>query len=297
MDGIAHSNKRSGVVFTRLRNLFWRIISPLPDRPFLCLKYASIYGRFPDLNHPTRFSELQQLRKLSDRDPLYPVIVDKARVKEFFRERTGPEFVIPTYWVGTDLDTVDWTSIPLPAVVKPTHASGAGYFLNSREDIDELMANRPEGDWLAQDHSTFNREWAYRDVPRQIIIEKMLGRPGEVLADYRFYCFNGRTVHIEIRQPVDGRMYEAIYSPDWERLELHTDYYPVLPGNLPRPDNLEKMLETVSRIGEGIHFARIDLYNTGEGLFAGEVTLYPSGGFETFVPDSYDVDLAQHWTG
>ncbi|MDN3721704.1 hypothetical protein QW131_27405 [Roseibium salinum] len=26
-------------------------------------------------------------------------------------------------------------------------------------------------------------------MPRQIIIEKMLGCPGERLTDYRFYCF------------------------------------------------------------------------------------------------------------
>ncbi|MDN3721703.1 ATP-grasp fold amidoligase family protein [Roseibium salinum] len=56
----------------------------------------------------------------------------------------GPKHVIPTYWVGTDLTTVDWATVPLPAVVKPTHASGAGYFLNSQEDIEVLMKRRPE---------------------------------------------------------------------------------------------------------------------------------------------------------
>ncbi len=295
MHGIAQTNKRSGRFLTRLRNLFWRAIAPLPDKPFLYLKYASIYGRFPNLKHPTRFSELQQLLKLNDRNPLYPIIVDKAKAKEFIENQVGKEHVIPTYWVGTDLSTVDWAKIPLPAVVKPTHASGAGYFLNTSQEIDELMERRPEGEWLKLDHSAFNREWAYKNVPRLIIIEAMLGRPGEVLTDYRFYCFGGQAVHIEVRQPKDGRMFETIYDPDWKRLDIHTDFYPILPESLPKPDRLNKMIEIVGRIGADIPFARIDLYSTDQGLFVGEITLYPSGGFETFVPDSYDIELARHW--
>ncbi|MFC6654985.1 ATP-grasp fold amidoligase family protein [Roseibium salinum] len=198
-------------------------------------------------------------------------------MKDFIGERVGPKHVIPTYWVGTDLTTVDWATVPLPAVVKPTHASGAGYFLNSQEDIEVLMKRRPEKEWLALDHYKFNREWAYKDVPRQIIIEKMLGCPGERLTDYRFYCFDGEPAHIEIRTPKSDRMFEAVYAPDWQLLDIHMDFYPLLREPLPRPARLDKMLEIVRKIGSGIRFARIDLYDTQEGPFVGEITLYPSG--------------------
>jgi teichuronopeptide biosynthesis TupA-like protein len=295
MDGIVQLNKGSSVLRTRFRNLFWRVISPLPDGPYLYLKYASIFGRFPKLKNPSRFSELQHLRKLHDRNPLYPVIVDKYEAKGYIKERVGAEHVVPTYWVGTNLAEVDWSKVSLPAVVKPTHASGAGFFLKSQEDIQSLMRRRPEKDWLAQDHFKLNREWAYKDVPRRIIIEKMLGEPGEILIDYRFFCFDGKTVHIETRTPKDSNLYEAIYTPDWQKLDLHGDHYPVLPGVHSKPKKLDKMLGIVSKISSGIRFARVDLYSTAEGLFVGEVTLYPSGGFETFVPDSYDVELGTHW--
>lgn len=295
MDGIAQLNRSSSALKIRFRNLFWRVISPLPDGPYLYLKYASIFGRFPELKNPSRFSELQHLRKLHDRNPLYPVIVDKYEAKSYIEERVGAEHVIPTYWVGTDLSDVDWSKVTLPAVVKPTHASGAGYFLRNQSDIETLMRRRPEKEWLAQDHFKLNREWAYKDVARRIIIEEMLGKPGEELIDYRFFCFDGKPVHIETRTPRDGILYEAIYTPDWQKQDLHGNHYPVLPGELPRPEKLDKMLEIVSKISTGIRFARVDLYDTPEGPFVGEVTLYPSGGFETFVPDSYDVELGTYW--
>ncbi|MEM5581336.1 ATP-grasp fold amidoligase family protein [Roseibium sp. AS2] len=295
MKTIAQSYRFSDSLLLRMKRLFWRLISPLPDGPYLYLKYASIYGRFPDTKNPRRFSELQHLRKLRDRNPLYPVIVDKVRAKDVIRDRVGAQHVVPTYWVGTDLSEVDWAGIDLPAVVKPTHASKSGYFLSGQSDIDTLMARRPEAEWLADDHFRFNREWAYKDVPRQIIIEKRLGRPGEVLRDYRFYCFSGKLVHIELREPKDGLMFEAVYSRDWEFLDVHFDWYPHLRELMPRPVALDKMIAIAEKMSDGISFARVDLYDTEGEIYVGEITLYPSGGFETFMPDSYDTVLGSHW--
>jgi hypothetical protein len=70
-----------------------------------------------------------QVRKLYDRNPLFPRFVDKAGAKDLIAKRVGSQHVIPTQWVGTDLADVDWSTITLPAVVKPTHASGVGRFL------------------------------------------------------------------------------------------------------------------------------------------------------------------------
>lgn len=248
------------------------------------------------MKHPRRFSEFQHLRKLRDRNPLYPIIVDKNRAKGYIRDRVGDRHVIPTYWVGTDLTDVDWSTVELPAVVKPTHASGAGFFLTERSDIATLMTQRPESEWLRLDHFRFNREWAYKDVPRRIIIEKMLGRPGEILTDYRFFCFKGKVVHIEIREPRDGQMFEAVYTRNWSFLDIHMDCYPHMKEPLPRPAKLNEMVEIAESLGSGISFARVDLYDADGGLFVGEITLYPSGGYETFVPDSYDEVLGSHWS-
>lgn len=295
MEAVAQTNKHGKSLVVRARNLLWRAISVLPDDPYLRLKYATIFGRFPDFRHPKRFSELQQIRKLVDRTALYNVLADKADAKDFIEERVGAQYVIPSYWVGTDFAEVDWGTVPLPAVVKPTHSSGDGFFLRSADDIAVLMQRRPEAEWLAVNHFGFNREWAYKDLEPRIVIEKMLGQTGELLTDYRFYCFNGEVIHIEVRSPLDGQMFESVYTPDWQLTPIHMDYYPRLADLLPRPPRFDDMLDVARKIGAGISFARVDLYNTDEGIFVGEITLYPSGGFETFVPDSYDLELAEHW--
>lgn len=75
------------------------------------------------------------------------VRVDKADAKALIAEKVGGQYVIPTLWVGTDLASVDWSAIALPAVVKPTHASGVGRFLYGEADVDRSSGAipRPNG--------------------------------------------------------------------------------------------------------------------------------------------------------
>src|ERR1044072_3525336 len=60
-------------------------------------------GHLPDLANPQSFNELVQARKLYDRDPRFPALADKIRVKGIVARRLGEERVIPTLWHGTQI--------------------------------------------------------------------------------------------------------------------------------------------------------------------------------------------------
>ena len=279
-----------------LRHIFWRLISPLPDRPYLILKYWSIVGRRPDLRRPQTFTEKCQVRKLYDRDPLYPKLVDKAGAKQLIDDKLGKNYAVPAFWIGTDLSSVEWDNVPLPAVVKPTHASSQGRFLYSRADIDALLAENPVADWLALDHSGYNREWAYSQVKPQVVIEKMLLVDGGVPWDYRLFTFAGKVSHIEIDIRIDGRGYSCNYSPDWQKLPFYDpDYLTLFPGDVRRPERLAEMIEVAEALGRDLDFVRVDLYVSDDWVYVGELTLYPGGGFERFEPPQYDRIIGDKW--
>ena len=40
---------------------------------------------------------------------------------------------------------------------------------------------------------------------------------------------------------------------------------------------------------------RVDLFDTGDNLYVGELTLYPGGGFEAFEPAEYDRLIGDKW--
>lgn len=277
-------------------HLIWRMIAPLPDKYYIKLKYWVIKGTWPDVDHPKTFSEKVQARKLYDRKPIYATLVDKAAVKSFVEERLGPAYVVPTYWVGTDLSTVDWSQVPLPAVVKPTHASAQGRFLYTQEDIRRLLGDNPLPAWLALDHARFNREWAYSQVKPQVLIEAMLVVDGGVPWDYRFFTFDGVVSHIEVNLRVEGKGYDCCYTADWIRLPLQDpDYLAPYPGEVPKPARFGEMMRIAQTIGKGFDFLRIDLYACNDWIKLGELTLYPGGGFELFDPPQYDRIFGDRW--
>jgi len=280
----------------RAHNLLWRLMSPLPDKTYCALKYRAIRGKFPNLSSPQTFTEKVQARKLYDRNPLFPRLVDKADAKGLIGERVGSQYVIPTLWVGNDLASVDWSGISLPAVVKPTHASGVGRFLYGEADVDRLLKNNPSGEWLAINHSRYNREWAYSQLKPRILIESMLLIDGRVPWDYRFFTFGGKVSHIEIDMRENGRGYSCNYTPDWQKLPFYDrDYLGLYPGEVARPSRLEEMIHVAETVARDIDFVRVDLYASAEWVRVGELTFYPGGGFEAFEPDEYDFSIGQKW--
>ncbi|MCF3639665.1 polysaccharide biosynthesis protein [Rhizobium sp. TRM95111] len=280
-----------------VRHAIWRVIAPLPDRPYLAIKYRVIKGVWPSFRNPRTFSEKVQARKLYDRNPLYGMLVDKAGVKAYVDAKLGPGYAIPQFWVGTDLGTVDWSRVELPVVVKPTHASAQGRFLYGRGDIDRLVADNPVPHWLTLDHSGFNREWAYSQVKPQVVIEAMLQVEGGIPWDYRFHTFGGEVSHVEINMRIGDRGYACHYSPDWQKLPLwDPDYLPRYPGEVARPKRLDEMLMVARTLGADLDFVRVDLYASDDWVRVGELTLYPGGGFEHFDPPEYDRIIGDRWT-
>lgn len=281
----------------KFHHLIWRIIAPLPDKPYLRVKYRVIKGLWPDLDQPKTFSEKVQYRKLHDRDPLHATLVDKAAAKAYVDEKLDAAYAVPAYWVGTDLTTVDWSKVELPAVVKPTHASAQGRFLYNQADIDALIAENPVPDWLKLDHAHYNREWAYSQVKPQVVIEKMLSVNGGVPWDYRFFTFGGRVFCVQVDIRHEGMGYSCFYSRDWKRMPfLDADYLPPFPKEVERPKRYDEMLSVAERLGEDLDFVRVDLYASDDWVHVGELTLYPGGGFENYQPAAYDRILGDLWT-
>ena len=272
--------------------LFWRLISPLPDKPYVSLKYWSLFGKLPDLQNPRTYTEKIQVRKLYDRDERYCTLVDKERVKSHVAKAIGEDYVVPTYWCGTDLSEVDWTRIPLPAVAKPTHASGLLKFLRSHIDIGDLIAEQPDKSWLKTNHARYNREWAYEQVKPRILIEQMLEEGHSI---FRFLVFNGTVGMIEVDYLLDGKMYNAVYDPFWVPISLRDSLCDALPGDLPRPVMLDQMKEVATELGTGFDFVRVDLYTGDNWIKFSELTFYPCGGYERFDPPEYDLLLGELW--
>lgn len=268
------------------------------DETYLRWQFRLRMGYKLNLKTPKTFSEKIQWLKLYNRRPEYTIMVDKVKAKEYVASVLGDDYIIPTLGVWKDPDEIDFDALPNRFVLKCNHNSGLGMYIckdKSKMDIEKVKDNLRRG--LRQDYFMANREWPYKDVPRRILAEEFIDPAPNVsdLPDYKWYCFDGEPKFCQVIQ--DRSVDETIdfFDTDWKHqtfvgLDPDAENAKVLPK---RPANLETHLRIVRELSKGMPFSRIDLYETVEHTYFGEITLFPASGFGTFRPDQYNELLGQ----
>lgn len=256
--------------------------------------YTKRHGRAPRLLRPRRFSEKIQWRKLFDFNPLFPILCDKIAVRDYIAERVGPEHLIPLLWSGTSAD-IPFESVTRPCVLKSSHSSGQVIMIERGDILDPADIRARTECWLAINHGLVYDEPGYAPVPPRLMIEQAVttedgARPDEI----RLFVFDGKVAVINTVFVEDGRIRNgAFHTRDWARLNWH--FTREVDRSFPRPSRLGEMIAVAERLGEGLDHVRVDIYDCGERIWIGELTLYSWSGHSRFEPDRADFELGSHW--
>ena len=271
----------------------------LPEIAIDTVAYARLYrdshGVFPNILLPKNFTEKVLCRSLFDRRPILRRFADKYAARGFVEEKVGPEILPRLYHVTQDPETIPFGALPDRFVVKPTHGSGWIRLVPDKAALDIPALIEQCRFWLSQDFYKKCRERVYKGLPRRLLVEEMIddGREGGP-ADYKFFVFHGR---VEVIQAIFGRHAKfSIYHLDreWRNLNFNFNYEPFA-GEPPRPPHLAGMIEVAEILAENIDFVRVDLYDTPEKIFFGELTTTPSAGLDRFNPKSFDGYFGSLW--
>jgi hypothetical protein len=271
----------------------FRFISPaLPPELILQIQTWRKVGYWHDLKNPKRFTEKVQSRKLHDRDPRLPVLIDKVLVKDHVRNKLGDAWVNPTLWSGKKLPPVAERSWTVPYVIKPHHASTWMIFV--KESVCDWSAIEAACDqWMKTRWDPLLLEWAYSQIDPKILIEPYLGPPVETPLDYKFYVFSGRAEYIAADTDKSTCTKRRFFNRDWVPQQLQLSW-PREFRDIPKPRHLGAMLEAAEILGTGFSFVRIDLYDVDRPMF-GEMTFYPGSGYGPFDPQSFDWAFGRLW--
>ena len=239
------------------------------------------------LLNPKTFSEKLCWLKLFKRDLSYKNLVDKITVKKFIESKIGKKYLVKTLGIWKNIDMVNWEKLPNQFVIKTNHASGAVFVVRDKnKDVNQDLIDNINS-WLSQDYVVISREYLYKGIERKILIEELLlDEHDELPKDYKIYCFNGepKFIHVDVDRFINHK--RAIFSLDWEKLPFtirHENY----DGDLPRPKNLNEMINIAKKLSDGLPFVRVDLFNTGK-IYFGELTIFPGSCIEQFRTKRYD---------
>lgn len=278
---LKRSYLQRGISYLANKGLF----NLLDDRTYLKLLYWARMGLRLNLDQPKLFNEKLQWLKLNDRKNQYTIMVDKQLSKEYVANIIGSEYIIPTLGIWDSFDEIDFEKLPDQFVLKCVHDSGGLVICTDKEKFDKIAARKKIEYSLKRNYYLQYREWPYKNIKPRIIAEKyMVDESGVELKDYKIQCFNGKADNILVclgRHSEQGVQYRY-FDTDWNFLRccVWDDETP-LNYTLPKPDNLEEMIEIAEKLSTGLKQLRVDLYNINGNIYFGEMTFFSQSGFDT----------------
>ncbi len=286
------------ILTTRIKNRLQRDYLDIMD---------SLPGAPKDMSWKVRW------RSRYDRNPMFVVIQDKYRVKEFAQARGVRSSEL--FHVTDKPETIPFDSLPANCFIKANHGckwnilrkDGEFYHYDDGDDLigrknfNERKLDRQQvidfcREWLQTTYS--KREWAYSQIKPVIMVEELLEQyGGGELIDYRCFTFKGHVAAVYVDSATYSINHQKIFvDTEWNefKLNIKEDVPHVLP---PKPDNFSEIVSAAQRLAQDFDFIRVDLFNTTRGITLGEMSVYPMGGasLQPTMDRAFNMWLSSHW--
>ena len=266
------------------------------DEKAILRDYRKKSGKSLDLNNPKTFSEKNNWYKLNDHNPLMEQCADKVEVRAYVKAMGYEDSLNELIGVYDKVTEINSDELPDQFVLKAAHGSHMNYIVNDKTTFNFRQAKTMLKTWLHQNIYWSRREWVYKNLRKRIIIEKYLEDKSGGLADYKFFCFNGKPAFLQYNSNRFSKdIVQNFYDLDWNLLPFGKS----IPFNpnivINKPVAFDKMIEMATSLCEPFQFVRVDLYEVNDKVFFGELTFFPAGGTPDFIPEKYDEIVGNMW--
>jgi len=265
---------------------------------FCALYFWRKHGYWPHFNNPRSFEEKLCWRMLFDRNPLWTILSDKLRVRNYVASKVGSEYLVPLLWNGDDTEEIPFDELPMKFVIKATHGCHYNIIVRNKTQLDQAKARRQLKKWLGENYCQdrwLGKEWAYKNIRPTIIVESFLDDNGNVPVDYKFFCFSGRVEFFKVDFDRFEDHSEKFFDKDCNPLDLFEQGINQYRGKILHPDNFYEMFRVAETLSQSLDFIRVDLYSLGNLIYVGELTCYPGGGITRWIPEKYDFIFGEKW--
>lgn len=266
--------------------------------PWLQKEFLRRTTRELHLQDPVTMDEKIQWRKVNVRDPLFPAMCDKLRMRDLVRDRLGNDEaseLLPRLLGHSDRPTADWLAgFGDGIAIKANHGSGWNAFVQKGETPDWEQLARTARRWMRRRYGLQKQEWAYWSIPRRVLIEDLLcGPDGTFPLDFKFEVFDGKVRCIQV-ECNNGEISVSRFLPDWTNLPIPENPYRSRADMAP-PAELPRMMAVAERMAAGMDYLRVDFLKSQDHLVLNELTLYRVSGFSKPSPPEMSDWLGALW--
>ncbi|MCM1262183.1 MAG: glycosyl transferase [Butyrivibrio sp.] len=268
----------------------------IDDKKYIESLYFLYYKEKLNLKNPQTFNQKLQWLKLNDRKSIHTVMADKYEAKKLVTDLIGQEYVVPTLQVYENVEDIKLETLPDQFAIKCTHDSGSTFLCRNKANFKWNAIKKKLKKAVSTNYFYRAREWQYKDIRPRIIVEPLLEmQRGGGMADYKFYCFNGKPQFLYVSEGLDNHFTARIsfLTLDWKFAEFRRTDYSDFDEIPQKPAAYEDMLSCAEKLCRNEKFVRVDFYCIGKQVFFSEFTFYPNSGFVHFEPQEYDLKLGE----
>lgn len=254
--------------------------------------YYEKLGKRLDWNYLSTYNEKIQWIKIHGITPMMTKLTDKYAVREWVKVKIGEKYLIPLIGVWDKFDDIDVEVLPERFALKCTHGCAWNEIVRDKRIWDIAEAKKKFERWMGINFAFKGAlQMQYRDIVPHIIAEEYLENADGDLYDYKFWCMGGKVEFIMFLSERANGLKMNNYDRDWNLLPF-TYNYPNSEKIIPRPEQLDKMIEIAERLAKGFPHVRVDLYqlNNGEIKF-GEMTFTSCNGMCKWNTEDIDYTL------
>ncbi len=272
-------------------SIFKKINAFLPFRAALYLDYGRSYHRILNLKNPKFFGEKIHWIKLHGNLERFAPYVDKYEVRSFITDTIGAHYLPQLYAVFNKPKEIELSKLPSSFVLKLNNGTGGNLICRDKSKVNIDKTKNFFNKLMKDKIYRYTKENQYKPVKPKIICEEYLEDETGELRDYKIHCFSGNPEMIEVQTGRFSDHYENYFNTDWIDYGIYGKK--VRLGNgLPRPAELEEMLETARTLSKSFPYVRVDLYRANGRVYFGELTFTPANGTDPWFPVEKDLELA-----
>jgi spore cortex formation protein SpoVR/YcgB (stage V sporulation) len=217
---------------------------------------------------------------------------DKYEVRKHIEELGLKDILTECYGVWDRVEDIDFDKLPDKFVLKCTHDCGSTVIIH-----DKSKMNKKEVLDFLDKHVSVRYGYAscephYTFIKPRLMAESLIEMDNsetfssETTVDHKIRCIDGKAQYdmvcydrsLESGSGGSKTVYDLYDIHTWQPMRQYLADSGVKYKDVPRPDNLEKMIEIAEKISQGFPQVRVDLYNVKGKIYFGEMTFYAFSG-------------------
>lgn len=289
----------------KVLQLGWRILCHAMPKLAVKIQYRHIMGEKIDLNNPKDLNEKINYLKFHADLNEWARLADKYEVREYVKERGLGHILVPLYGKYNSHGELieDWKNLPDSFVIKSNHGCGNIILVKDKNTEDLKSIEKETTGWLKVRFGEETNEPHYKLIKPCLIVEELLEdknvpSSSKSLIDYKIWCFNGKPYCILVVANRDREAHSFqldTYDLDWNRIEGALTSVHGRPSLLPKPQNLDYLLEYASVLSKGHKQVRVDLYNIDGKTYFGEMTFTSQGGYMNYYTKEFLLEMGKQF--